>query len=81
MLAVEKALESENLSELKNANVALDQGTQTLADFLMDLAMEEQLRKKGLLDDAPASESPAPVLSGQPIAPTGTEGTLPVKGA
>jgi molecular chaperone DnaK len=46
MGSVEKALESENLAELKAANTALDQGTQTLADYLMDLAMEEQLRKK-----------------------------------
>ncbi len=58
MLAVEKALESENLAELKAANAALDQGTQTLADHLMDLAMEEQLRKKGLLDTPAAPSSP-----------------------
>jgi molecular chaperone DnaK len=75
MQAVEKALESENLNELKAANAALDQGTQTLADFLMDFAMEEQLRKKGLLDETAPSVPAAP-----PIAPTGTEGSLPVKG-
>jgi molecular chaperone DnaK len=81
MLAVEKALESENVAELKAANIALDQGTQTLADFLMDLAMEEQLRKKGLLGDSTAAvETPVPVPS-QPIAPTGTEGTLPLQGS
>jgi molecular chaperone DnaK len=81
MLAVEKALESESVTELKAANVALDQGTQTLADFLMDLAMEEQLRKKGLLSDSPVTEGAAPIVSAQPIAPTGTEGTLPLKGS
>ena len=51
MLAVEKALESGNLNELKAANAALDQGTVALADLVMDLAMEEQLRKKGMLGD------------------------------
>ena len=48
---IEKALESENLNELKAANAALDQGTIALADLVMDLAMEEQLRKKGMLGD------------------------------
>jgi molecular chaperone DnaK len=48
---VEKALESENLNELKAANAALDRGTVALADLVMDLAMEEQLRKKGMLGD------------------------------
>jgi len=47
----------------------------------MDLAMEEQLRKKGMLgDDTSAPETPTPVLQPDPIAPTGTEGSIPVKG-
>jgi hypothetical protein len=74
MLAVEKALESENINELKAANAALDQGTIPLADLVMDLALEEQLRKKGAL-----GEMPAPPVAA-PIAPTGIEGTIPLKG-
>jgi molecular chaperone DnaK len=82
MLNVEKALESENLGELKAANAALDQGTQALADFVMDLAMEEQLRKKGLLGDEPPPEggAPTPAPKPDPIAPTGTEGSIPLRG-
>jgi molecular chaperone DnaK len=82
MLNVEKALESENLNDLKSANTALDQGTQALADFVMDLAMEEQLRKKGLLGDEPPSEggAPTPVPKPDPIAPTGIAGSIPLKG-
>src|SRR5277367_1520654 len=57
---VEKALESENLNELKTANTALDQGTVALADLVMDLAMEEQLRKKGMLGDEPDGGAPIP---------------------
>ncbi|MCE0523379.1 MAG: molecular chaperone DnaK [Methylacidiphilales bacterium] len=53
MLGVEKALESGNLTELKAANAALDQGTVALADLVMDLAMEEQFRRKGMLGDGP----------------------------
>jgi molecular chaperone DnaK len=81
MHAVEGALEKENLNELKAANAALDQGTVALADLVMDLAMEAQLRKKGLLEE-PASEAapPAPVPKAAPIASTGTEGTIPLKG-
>jgi molecular chaperone DnaK len=78
MHEVEKALESENLAELKAANVKLDQGTQALADLVMDLAMEAQLRKKGLLDEPAAA--PDPVLKTDAIAPTGTEGSIPLKG-
>jgi molecular chaperone DnaK len=79
--AVEVALEGENLNELKAANVALDQGTVALADLVMDLAMEAQLRKKGLLDEPPAeATAPDPVLKGDAIAPTGTEGNIPLKG-
>ncbi len=82
MLNVEKALESENLNELKSANAALDQGTQALADFVMDLAMEEQLRKKGMLGDEspPEGGAPIPAPKPDPIAPTGTEGSIPLKG-
>jgi molecular chaperone DnaK len=84
MLNVEKALESENVAELKAANAALDQGTQALADFVMDLAMEEQLRKKGMLGDEPPPEgeggAPTPEPKPDPIAPTGTEGSIPLKG-
>ncbi len=81
---VEKALESENLNDLKVANTALDKGTLPLADLVMDLAMEAQLRKKGLLGDEPPDEeppaAPSPVPKPDPIAPTGTEGSIPLKG-
>jgi molecular chaperone DnaK len=76
---VEKALETENLAELKAANAALDQGTIALADLVMDLALEEQLRKKGMLGDEPAV-APDPILKSEPVAPTGIEGTIPLKG-
>ncbi len=81
MLAVEKALESENVAELKAANAALDKGTVPLADLVMDLAMEEQLRKKGMLEE-PASHPPigTSAATAEPIAPTGIEGTIPLKG-
>ncbi len=78
MLNVEKALESEDVAQLKAANAALDQGTQALADFVMDIAMEEQLRKKGMLGDEPEGGAPSPAPA--PIAPTGTEGSIPLKG-
>jgi molecular chaperone DnaK len=55
MRHVETALESQNLDQLKAANAALDQGTVALADLVMDLAMEEQLRKKGMLGDEPGA--------------------------
>jgi molecular chaperone DnaK len=82
MLAVEKALESEDVNKLKASNAALDKGTVPLADLMMDLAMEEQLRKKGMLGDEPPDEppAPAPVPKPDPIAPTGTEGSIPLKG-
>jgi molecular chaperone DnaK len=76
MLNVEKALESENVADLRAANAALDQGTQALADYVMDLAMEEQLRRKGMLGDEP-NAAPSKV---EPIAPTGIEGSIPLKG-
>ncbi len=78
MHAVEQALESENVAELKVANAKLDEGTQALADLVMDLAMEAQLRKKGLLDEPAAP--PDPVLKTDAIAPTGVEGSIPLKG-
>jgi molecular chaperone DnaK len=78
MLNVERALESEKLNELKAANGALDQGTQALADFVMDRAMEQQLRKKGMLGNEPPASAPVP--KPVPIAPTGTEGSIPLKG-
>jgi molecular chaperone DnaK len=78
MRKVEQALESENLAELKAANAALDEGTVPLADLVMDMAMEEQLRKKGLLDEPAAA--PDPVLKEEPLAPAATEGTIPLKG-
>jgi molecular chaperone DnaK len=75
---VETALESLNLDELKAANAALDQGTIALADLVMDLAMEAQLRKKGMLGEA-TPEAPAPTTP--PIAPTGIEGSIPLQGS
>ncbi|MBV9392581.1 MAG: molecular chaperone DnaK [Verrucomicrobia bacterium] len=46
--AVEKALESHTLSQLKKANTDLDEGTQLLATLLIDRAMAEaEQRKKG----------------------------------
>jgi hypothetical protein len=79
MLQVERALESKSLAELKAANVALDQGTIALADLMMDLALEAQLRKKGMLGDEPPS-APSPAPKPGPLAPTGTEGSIPLRG-
>jgi molecular chaperone DnaK len=47
--AVEAALEARDLDRLKAANRALDDGTQGLAQALMDHAMEEALKRKGLV--------------------------------
>ena len=77
MLGVEKALESGNLNELKAANAALDQGTVALADLVMDLALDEHLRKKGMLSEETTA---APVTKAEPMAPTGIEGSIPLKG-
>jgi len=56
LLAVEAALETEDpktksgdASRLKAANQALDEATQQLAELMMDKAMEEMLRKQGLI--------------------------------
>jgi hypothetical protein len=48
----------------------------------MDLAMEEQLRNKGMLGDEPPPEggTSTPARKPEPIAPTGTEGSIPLKG-
>ena len=48
--AVRVALEKESLSELKAANQALDRATETLAAALVEKAMEDMMRRKGLLD-------------------------------
>jgi molecular chaperone DnaK len=77
---VEKALETESLADLKAANAALDQGTIALADLVMDLAMEEQLRKKGMLGDDEPPATPTTASKPDPIAPTGIEGSIPLKG-
>jgi molecular chaperone DnaK len=81
MLEVERALESENLDKLKAANAALDQGTAALADYVMDLAMEEQLRRKGMLgDDSATTTTASAAVASELIAPVGTEGSIPLKG-
>lgn len=56
LLAVEAALESEDpktkigdTQRLKAANQGLDEATQQLAELMMDKAMEEMLRKQGLI--------------------------------
>jgi len=78
MYNVEKALESKSLEQLKFANAALDHGTMALADLVMDLAMEEQLRKKGMLADPPA-DLPEPIP--HPVAPPAPDGANPLKGS
>ncbi|MBL9126940.1 MAG: molecular chaperone DnaK, partial [Verrucomicrobiales bacterium] len=56
LAAVEAALETEDpktkigdTPRLKAANQALDEATQQLAELMMDKAMEEMLRKQGLI--------------------------------
>ncbi len=82
MQAVETALEGGNVNDLKAANTALDKGTVPLADLLMDLAMEAQLRKKGMLGEEPPEAGPTTPLTppSEPLAPTGIEGSIPLKG-
>jgi molecular chaperone DnaK len=46
---VEAALESREVQRLKKANAALDEGTQHLATLLVERAMEEALKRKGVL--------------------------------
>jgi molecular chaperone DnaK len=47
--AVEAALEGQDLRHLKEANAALDAGTQHLATLLVEQAMDEALARKGLI--------------------------------
>jgi molecular chaperone DnaK len=49
MAEVESALESREVQRLKKANAALDEGTQLIATLLVERAMEESLRRKGVL--------------------------------
>ncbi len=49
MAEVETALTGENPHALKKATAALDEATQNLATLLMERAMEEALRRKGIL--------------------------------
>ncbi len=49
MREVEAALESGEVQRLKKANAALDEGTQHLAALLVERAMDEALRRKGVL--------------------------------
>jgi molecular chaperone DnaK len=49
MAEVETALESREVQRLKKANGALDDGTQHIATLLIERAMEDSLRRKGIL--------------------------------
>jgi molecular chaperone DnaK len=49
MAEVESALASREVQRLKKANAALDEGTQQIATLLVERAMEEALRRKGVL--------------------------------
>jgi molecular chaperone DnaK len=49
MAEVESALESREVQRLKKANAALDEGTQGIATLLIERAMEEALRRKGVM--------------------------------
>jgi molecular chaperone DnaK len=49
MAEVESALASRETQRLKKANAALDEGTQQIATLLVERAMEEALRRKGVL--------------------------------
>jgi short subunit dehydrogenase-like uncharacterized protein len=46
---VEAALASREVQRLKKANAALDEGTQQIATLLVERAMEEALRRKGVI--------------------------------
>ena len=50
---VREAVMGADVRQLKKANEALDEGTQELATLLVDLAMEEALRRKGAVGEAP----------------------------
>ena len=49
MREVEAAVESREVQRLKKANGALDEGTQHIATLLIERAMEESLKRKGIL--------------------------------
>ncbi len=49
MAEVEAALESREVQRLKKANAALDEGTQHIATLLIERAMEESLKRKGVV--------------------------------
>jgi molecular chaperone DnaK len=49
MAEVESALESHEVQRLKKANAALDEGTQHLATLLIERAMDEALKRKGVI--------------------------------
>jgi len=49
MAEVEAALESREVQRLKKANAALDEGTQHIATLLIEKAMDEALKRKGVL--------------------------------
>ncbi|MGA3171997.1 MAG: Hsp70 family protein [Chthoniobacteraceae bacterium] len=46
---VESALESREVQRLKKANAALDEGTQEMAALLVERAMDEALKRKGVV--------------------------------
>ena len=49
MAEVRSALDSREVQRLKKANAALDEGTQQIATLLIEQAMEESLRRKGVI--------------------------------
>jgi len=46
---VESALESREVQRLKKANAALDEGTQEIAALVVERAMDEALRRRGVV--------------------------------
>jgi molecular chaperone DnaK len=53
MAEVEAALESREVQRLNRANAALDEGTQHIATLLIERAMEEALKRKGVVEAPP----------------------------
>jgi molecular chaperone DnaK len=49
MAEVQSALDTREVQRLKRANAALDEGTQQLATLLIERAMEEALKRKGVV--------------------------------
>jgi molecular chaperone DnaK len=49
MAEVQSALDSREVQRLKRANAALDEGTQHIATLLIEQAMEEALKRKGVM--------------------------------